>query len=309
MKTSFINNVKISGTGSYLPDTIITNSQLEKAVKTTSDEWIFKNLGIKQRRVATYEKTSDLATEAAKKAMEASGVTDINLIIVATSTPDMKAPATACIVHNKLNLLPAVCFDINAVCSGFIYALSLGTQLVSDTLFDNALIIGVDTFSTITNWEDRSCVFFGDGAGAVILSREQNKKMSFLLEADGSKKDVFMVPKDFFIMDGKKVFDIATEVLPVIINKVLSDNNLSANDIDYVIPHQPSKSLLVDVARKIGIPFEKVMTNMENYANTSAATIPILLDETVRSKDLSNKKLLLAAVGSGFTWGAGILWM
>jgi 3-oxoacyl-[acyl-carrier-protein] synthase-3 len=324
----FVRNVKIIGTGSYLPETIYTNEYLETIVDTSS-KWIYENLGIKERRiVAPSQSTSDLAKNAAEKAIENAGLTknDINLIIVATATPDRLAPSTATIVQDKLKAYNAVAFDISAVCSGFLYAMSVASQFIASGVYDNVLVIGADSFSKVIDWTRRDCVFFGDGAGAAILTHgnENEGFLSFRLYSDGRGKHAFTVPAGgseipasvetlnkglhFFQMDGRAVYDTGVKVLPEAINQVLADTNLNIKDVDFMIPHQPSIRILQKTAEIIGLPFEKVMTNMEKYANTSGGTIPIILDETNREGKLKKGDIVLfAAVGSGWTYGASIM--
>jgi len=324
-----IRNVKIIGTGSYVPEKIYTNEYISTFVKT-NPEWIFENVGIKERRIAAdNQATSDLAVQAAQNAIESSGLTkdDIDLIIIATATPDRKAPSTAAIVQDKLQAYNAVAFDISAVCSGFLYAMSVATQFIAAGVYDNVLVIGADTFSKITDWKRRDCVFFGDGAGAAILSHgnvnegfmafrlytdSSQRKFGFTIPAGGSEmpitKDLIDQGLQYFQMDGRAVYESATVVLPKAINQVLSDSGLKISDIDIMIPHQPSIRILKKTAEIIGLPFEKVMTNMDKYANTSGATIPILLDEINKAGKLKRgTTLLFAAVGSGWTYGAAIL--
>lgn len=324
-----IRNVKIIGTGSYVPEKIYTNEYISTFVDT-NPEWIFENVGIKERRIAAdNESTSDLAAQAARNAIESSGLTkdDIDLIIIATATPDRKAPSTAAIVQDKLQAYNAVAFDISAVCSGFLYAMSVATQFIAAGVYDNVLVIGADTFSKITDWKRRDCVFFGDGAGAAILSHgnvnegfmafrlytdSSQRKFGFTIPAGGSEmpitKDLIDQGLQYFQMDGRAVYESATVVLPKAINQVLSDSGLTIADIDIMIPHQPSIRILKKTAEIIGLPFEKVMTNMDKYANTSGATIPILLDEINKAGKLKKgTTLLFAAVGSGWTYGAAIL--
>jgi len=324
-----IRNVKIIGTGSYVPEKIYTNAYLETIVDT-NDEWIQKNLGIKERHIA-YENqtTSDLAANAAKDAITNAQLTvdDIELIIVATATPDRKAPSTAAIVQDKIKAYNAAAFDISAVCSGFLFAMSVATQYIASGVYHNVLVIGADTFSRITDWTRRDAVFFGDGAGAAVLSvanvtegflafrlytDSRNEKYGFTIPAGGSEIPITQEVLDnklhFFQMNGRAVFDSALRVLPKAINQVLEDTGLTVNDIDLMIPHQPSIKILQKTAEQIGLPFEKVMTNMDRYANTSGGTIPILLDE-VNKKGLIKKgnHILFAAVGSGWTYGAAII--
>ena len=329
IKNNIIRSVKIVGTGSYAPKQIITNQDLADKFTSTTAEWIFDNLGIKERHIASAnEFTSDLAFEAARKALENASLKpeQLDLIIVATATPDRLAPSTACIVQEKLGAKNAAAFDINAVCSGFLYAFAIGSQFIAAGMYRNVMVIGADTFSKITNWEDRSCVFFGDGAGATILSNAGKDEglISVDLYADGTGKFNFTVPAGgsempstlntvneglhYFQMNGKAVYETATRVLPEAINNVLKRSNLNISDVDYLIPHQPSIRILKKTAEILGLPFEKVKTNMDRYANTSGGTIPILLDEVNRSGDLKRgDTIVLAAVGSGWTWGAAVL--
>ena len=324
----FVRNVKIIGTGSYVPEKVFTNEYLETIVDTNKI-WIKETLGIEERHIAeTDEKTSDLASCAAKNALQSANLSpeDIDLIIVATATPDRIAPSTACIVQDNIKAYNAVAFDIAAVCSGFLFAMSTASQFIANGIYNNALVIGADTFSKITDWTKRNCVFFGDGAGAAILTHSDKNKgfLAFRLFSDGRGKFNFTVPAGgsefpatiktvneglhFFRMNGKAVYETGTKVLPKAINQVLEDASLSIADIKYLIPHQPSIGILKKTAEIIGMPFNKVLTNMDKYANTSGGTIPILLDETVRSKKINEgDHILFAAVGSGWTYGASII--
>lgn len=319
-----VRNVRITGTGSYTPATVYTNKYLESIV-STSDEWIQSTLGIKERRIAVDEDTSDLASKAALRALEDAGLEpdDIDLIIVSTTTPDRPAPSTACIVQDKIGARRAAAFDLNAVCAGFLYSMSVGGQFVSAGTYDNILIIGADTFSKITDWKRRDCVFFGDGAGAAVLSHANENEgfMSVRLYADGRGKFVWTIPaggsempaseqtvKDrlhYFQMNGREVYNTAVTVLPSAITEVLQDASLTINDVKYLIPHQPSIGILKETARRLDLPFEKVLTNMDRYANTSSGTIPILLDETKKRSMLEIGDIVVfAAVGAGWAWGA-----
>lgn len=323
-----IRNVKIIGTGSYVPEKIYTNEYLETIVNTDA-AWIEKALGIKERRIAAKnQSTSDLAWKAALKAINNANLTknDIDLIIVATATPDRPAPATACFVQDKLQSYNAVAFDIAAVCSGFLYGMSIASQYISSGVYDNVLVIGADTFSKITDWTKRECVFFGDGAGAAILSHGNDDEgfLAFRLYSDGRGKYNFTVPAGgsenpasirtvkerlhYFQMNGKEVYNTGIKVLPEAIKRVLNDAKLKVSDVDYLVPHQPSIGILKRTAEIVGLPFEKVMTNMDRYANTSGGTIPILLDELNRANRLKSGNIILfAAVGAGWTWGASII--
>jgi 3-oxoacyl-[acyl-carrier-protein] synthase-3 len=324
-----VRNVKIIGTGSYIPEQIFTNKYLEKIIPT-NDEWIWNNLGIKERHIAyDNQTTSDLASEAAKKAIENANISfnDVDLIIVATATPDRKAPSTAAIVQSKIGAYNAAAFDIAAVCSGFLFAMSVGSQYIASGVYSNVLVIGADTFSKITDWTKRDAVFFGDGAGAAILSvanvtegflayrlytDSRINKFGFTIPAGGSEipftKEVLEQKLHYFQMDGRAVYDSAIQVLPKAIFQVLEDTGLHINDINLMIPHQPSIKILEKTAELVGLPFEKVMTNMEKYANTSGGTIPILLDECNRDGKINKGDIILfAAVGSGWTYGAAII--
>jgi 3-oxoacyl-[acyl-carrier-protein] synthase-3 len=319
---------KIVGTGSYVPDKILTNEYLE-TILDTSSSWIYENLGIKERHVcAPNQKTSDLAYEAGRRAIESSGIniSDINLILVATSTPDRLAPSTACIVQEKLEAFNAAAFDISAVCSGFLFSLSVANQYIISGMYENVLVIGADSFSKITDWTRRDAVFFGDGAGAAILSKSTDDCgfLSTKIYSDGRGKFNFTIPAGgselpssietveqklhYFKMNGKEVFNTAIKVLPNAIFQAIDDAGLEINDIDFMIPHQPSINILKKTAEIIKMPFSKVMTNMDKYANTSGGTIAIMLDEVNKSGKLKKGNLILfAAVGSGWTYGASIL--
>ncbi len=323
-----VRNVKIIGTGSYVPEKIYTNEYIETIVDTNA-KWIYDNLGIKERRIAgDNEATSDLAWKAGMKAIENAGlkVEDIQLIIVATSTPDRLAPSTACFVQHKLQAYSAVAFDLAAVCSGFLYGMSVASQYVASGVYDNVLVIGADTFSKITDWKRRDCVFFGDGAGAAVLTHSDNDTgfLAYRLYSDGRGRYHFTIPAGgseqpasqktlderlhYFQMNGQEVYKTATEVLPKAINQVLKDTNLKIDDIDLMIPHQPSIGILKKTAEIIGLPFEKVMTSMDKYANTSGGTVPIMLDTVNREGKLKpGMTILFAAVGGGWTYGASII--
>ncbi|MHA2090782.1 MAG: beta-ketoacyl-ACP synthase III [Candidatus Kariarchaeaceae archaeon] len=320
-------SIKVVSTGSYLPEQIITNKELEKRVDTT-DKWIFEKLGIKERRIASStEFTSDLGANASIDALENSGLEpqDIDLILVATSTPDRISPSTACIIQDKIEAYNSVAFDFNAVCSGFIYGMQMAAAYVNTNLYENILLIGAEKYSSITDWESRNCVYFGDGAGAAIISKASDGGFfASKMYSDGRGKHNFTVPgigteielsNDLiekklhkFSMNGKAVYETGTEVLPASINEILLENNISIEEIDYLIPHQPSIKILEETSIKIGLPFEKVVIIMDRYANTAGASIPIGLDElNSAGKIKRGSQLLFAAVGSGWTWGSAIL--
>lgn len=324
-----VRNVKILGTGSYVPDTIYTNEYLETIVDTDAD-WIYKNVGIRERHVVdNSQATSDLASIAGLKAIEDAGLTaqDLDLIIVATSTPDRKAPSTAAFVQYKLNAFNAAAFDITAVCSGFLFGMSVASQYIASGVYNNVLVIGADTFSKITDWTRRDCIFFGDGAGAAVVTSSnategflayrlytdtRNEMLGFTIPGGGSEiplnENNIKDGLQYFQMNGKAVFASATQALPKAINQVLEDTGLTIDDIDIMIPHQPSIRILQKTAEILGLPFEKVMHNMDRYANTSGGTIPILLDECNKQGKLKRGDIVLfAAVGSGWTYGASII--
>jgi len=322
-----IRNVKIIGTGSYVPETIYTNEYLETLIPTNST-WVFENVGIKERHIAdANQATSDLAVIAGQRAIDDAGLKneDIELIIVATSTPDRKAPSTAAFVQHKLKANNAAAFDLTAVCSGFLFGMSVATQYIASGVYNNVLVIGADTFSKITDWTRRDAVFFGDGAGAAVVTAsnvtegflayrlytDTNEEMlGFTIPGGGSEIPLSAdnMEQQYFQMNGKAVFASATRALPKAINQVLEDTGLTIAEIDIMIPHQPSIKILQKTAEIIGLPFEKVMTNMDKYANTSGATIPILLDEVNKSGKLKRGDIVLfAAVGSGWTYGASII--
>lgn len=322
-----VRNVKIIGTGSYTPETVYSNEYLETIVPTSA-KWVFENVGIKERRIAAPgQATSDLASIAGQRAIEDAGLcnSDIELIIVATATPDRKAPSTAAFVQHKLKAYNAAAFDLSAVCSGFLFGMSVASQYIAAGVYNNVLVIGADTFSRITDWTRRDAVFFGDGAGAAVVSAanvtegflayrlytdSSNEMLGFTVPGGGSENPLTdkNINEQYFQMDGRAVFASATYVLPKAINQVLNDTGLKIDDIDLMIPHQPSIRILQKTAEIIGLPFEKVMTNMEKYANTSGGTIPILLDELNKAGRLKKGDIILfAAVGSGWTYGASII--
>jgi 3-oxoacyl-[acyl-carrier-protein] synthase-3 len=324
-----INNVKITGTGMYVPDMVINNHFLEGMCSDVNPEWTYNTLGIRERRMAkAYQYTSDLAACAGLMAIENAGllVEDIDMVIVATATPDRKAPSTACIAQRKMGTYNAVCFDIAAVCSGFLYGMVIASQFIAGKAYKNILVIGADIFSSITDYSRRDSIFFGDGAGAAVLSATTPYGLfDYDIHSDGRGSDGFTVlgggsempvtkenvvgflnEHKYFSMDGRAVFETATQVLPQSINTLLAKNNLTVDDITMLIPHQPSIGILRKTAEVLGLPFEKVKHNMEKYANTSAGTIPILLHETFSSIKRDDV-VVFAAVGSGWTWGSIIM--
>ena len=307
-------NVRILSTGSYVPEKILTNQDLER-MAPTSASWVEENLGIKERHIAAEgEFTSDLASAAALDAINRGNLNpeDIELIIVATATPDRKAPSTACLVHEKIPIrhcCPA--FDIGAVCSGFLYGMTIAAQFIQAGQYRKVLVIGADTFSKITDWNSRDSVFFGDGAGAVVMQRTEEPTAFFASEiyANGAGKDNFTVfPNDLhFTMNGKAVYETGSSVLPEAIQSLLRKHGFSIEDVSLVIPHQPSVRLLRKTAEVLGLPLAKMKMNMSRYANTAGATVPLLLDQTNKAGEIRCGDLLVfAAVGAGWTWGASL---
>jgi 3-oxoacyl-[acyl-carrier-protein] synthase-3 len=310
---------KIIGTGSCLPQKVLTNKDLEKTVDT-SDEWIFTRTGIRQRYIAAdNENTSDLALGASRRAIEAAGIQaqDIDLIIVATTTADMVFPSTACILQAKLGIKNSPAFDVQAVCSGFVYALSIADQFMRSGQYRHILVVGAEIYSRILDWNDRgTCVLFGDGAGAVVLARSDKPGiLSCHLHADGSYADILSVPgsvcggkisgRPLLQMEGNAVFKFAVKVLEEVAEEALAANGLQKSDIDWLIPHQANIRIIQATAKKLGLSMEKVVTTVERHANTSAASIPLALDEAVRDGRIRpGQRVLLEGVGGGFTWGA-----
>lgn len=313
---------RITGTGSYLPEKILTNLDLERMVDT-SDEWIRTRTGITQRHIAGEDQVaSDLALYACQNAMQAAGVTsqDIDLIIVATTTPDMIFPSTACILQNKLGIENCPAFDVQAVCSGFVYALATADMFVSSGKCRNALVVGSEIYSKIMDWNDRStCVLFGDGAGAVVLSQsDQPGILSTHLHASGSHSNILSAPGSisggkiqgtpYINMEGNAVFKFAVKVLEEVVQEAVTKNNLQSADIDWLIPHQANIRIIQSTAKKLGLPMDKVVVAVDKHGNTSAASIPLALDMAVRDGRIQRDQLvLLEGVGGGFTWGAVLL--
>lgn len=309
--------IKVVSTGSFLPDRVLTNFDLEKMVET-SDEWITTRTGIRERRISEGETTSDLATEAAVRALEGRDPKDIDLIVVATATPDAFFPSTACKVQAKIENKRAIAFDISAACTGFIYALYVADSIMRTKEVDKALVIGAERFSKIINWEDRTtCILFGDGAGAVLLKREEDEGiLGFDLGADGSYGDLLYVPSvgsneeyPFYVrMKGNEVFKVAVRTMVESARRVLDKSGILAEEIKLLIPHQANVRIIKAVAERLGINEEKIFINLDRYGNTSAASIPIALDEAVKEGRLKKGDLvLLVAFGGGFTWGSCIL--
>lgn len=316
----------VSGTGSYLPKNIVTNKNLESKVDT-SDEWIIERTGIKQRHIAADdEMTSDLAVNAARNALDAASLApeDIDLIIVATSTSDQTFPSTATTVQYKLGITKGAAFDIQAVCSGFIFALTTADNFIKAGQAKHVLVIGAETFSRILDWEDRTtCVLFGDGSGAVVLSAHEgtgdNQDRGILasrIHSDGRYNDMLYVDGGVsstgtvghLRMKGREVFRHAVVNLASVVGEVLEDTGMTSEDIDWIVPHQANKRILDGTARKLKIAPEKVVITVHKHANTSAASIPLALDEAVREGRITQDQIvIMEAMGGGFTWGACLL--
>jgi 3-oxoacyl-[acyl-carrier-protein] synthase-3 len=309
----------ITGTGSYLPEKVLTNEDLARRVET-SDEWITTRTGIKTRHIAADdETTSDLSLKAAHKAMEAAGVTakDLDFIVVATFTPDAPLPSAACMLQAKLGATGSAAFDLQAACSGFVYSLALVDKMVSTGQSKCALVVGADVLSGVTDWNDRkSCVLFGDGAGAAIV--QPSKKPGILsshLHADGSLGPLLKVNgglrngkfngHPFMEMEGQAVFKVAVRVLEDVCREALDFNGMSADQVDWFIPHQSNMRILSAAAERLGLPMERVMQTVAHQGNTSAASVPLALDEAVRDGRIrKGHHVLLAGVGGGMTWGS-----
>jgi 3-oxoacyl-[acyl-carrier-protein] synthase III len=311
----------IKGTGSALPRTRVSNAELAAKVDT-SDEWIVERTGIRFRHIAEDdETTSSLATEAAEKALAAAGMdaANVDLIVLATATPDQTFPATATIVQDNLGCNGCVAFDVAAVCSGFLYALSVAESMIRAGSAQNALVIGAETFSRILDWEDRAtCVLFGDGAGAIVLSGETGEKgiLSTRLHADGAHNQLLYVDGGAgttgtvgkLRMKGREVFRHAVVNLSSVLHEALSEASILVEDVDWVVPHQANERILDATAKKLKLPKEKVIKTVDQHANTSAASVPLALDTAIADGRIKEGDLLvLEAMGGGFTWGASVV--
>ena len=312
----------ITGVGAYLPAKVLTNADLEKMVETNG-EWIVERTGIKERRIAAEgELTSDLATKAAEKAIFRAGLKteDIDLIVLATTTPDNTFPSTAVMVQQKLGIKNCAAFDVQAVCTGFVYALSVADGLLKSGNFKNALVIGAETISRIIDWKDRgTCILFGDGAGAVVLSAKENTDrgiLSFSLHSDNATKDILYTDggvsatqtAGFLRMAGQEVFKHAVIKLAETTNESLKKANIKAEDVNWIIPHQANQRILDATIKRLGIPAEKLISTVALHGNTSAASIPLALEvATQQGKIKSGDILAIQAIGGGLTWGSAII--
>ncbi|BDZ75375.1 3-oxoacyl-[acyl-carrier-protein] synthase 3 [Methylophaga marina] len=313
---------RIAGTGSYLPEKVLSNHDLESMVET-SDQWIKERTGIKERHIAAEnETTTDLAYQASLKAIEAAGINndDIDLIIVATTTPTQIFPSTASLLQAKLNIAGCPAFDIQAVCTGFVYALTVADKFIKSGGVKNVLVVGAETISRIIDWTDRNtCVLFGDGAGAVVLqASEQHGIISTHIHSDGSFNRLLQVPtgpgsvvtdeSPYIDMQGNEVFKVAVKTLSSIVDETLEANQLDKSDIDWLIPHQANIRIIAATARKLQMSMDHVVVTVDKHGNTSAASIPLALDVAVRDGRIKRgETLLFEAFGGGFTWGSALI--
>ncbi len=323
------NGIGIIGTGSFLPEKRLTNCDLEKLVET-SDEWIVSRTGIKERRVLEEGKaSSDMAIEASKIALDDAGLSpdDVDLVIVATMTPDMMTPSTACIVQDKLGCKNAAAFDISAACSGFLYGLSVARSFIASGVYKNILVIGTEAMSRILDWEDRStCILFGDGAGAAVVSEvpEGYGILDMELGSDGSGADFLLIPAggsrtptcqetldgrlQYISMEGSEVFKFAVRKIDETCKNIMKKTGLESSDIDLLIPHQANTRIIDSAVKKLKIPREKTFVNLDKYGNMSAASIPVALDEALREGKVKNgDNVMLVGFGGGLTWGSSII--
>jgi len=316
---------RIAGTGSFLPAKVLTNADLEKMVDT-SDEWILDRTGIRERHVAVDgETTCDLSEQAARRAIDSAGLDpkDIDLIVVATTTPDRVFPSTACLLQERLDIHGCAAFDIQAVCTGFVYALGIADKFIRTGAAKHALVVGAETLSRIVDWKDRStCVLFGDGAGAVVISAgDAPGIINSHLHADGQYKELLTVPagisqgydkvqenKAFMQMQGNEVFKVAVNTLGRIVDETLKKNGLKKTDITWLVPHQANIRIITATAKKLGMSMDHVVVTVDRHGNTSAASIPLAFDEAVRDGRIKRgDTILMEAFGGGFTWGSVLL--
>jgi len=322
-------HARITGTGAYAPKKIITNNDLTRLVDT-SDEWIIERTGIKERRIAEKDQTtSDLAYEAGKRALKAAGIgaLDLDLILVATMTPDTILPSMGCVLQDKLGAKNAAAFDIAAACSGFIYGMSVADAFIKAGVYKNILLVGAEVLSRFTDWEDRAtCILFGDGAGAVVIQRHTGKRgiLSTHLHSDGSLGELLHVPAGgathppshdtirkrmhFIKMKGNETFKAAVRALEGVVQEALEHNKVKPEEIDFLVPHQANLRIIQAMAQRLNMPMEKVVLTLPKYGNTSAASIPMALDEAVRDGRIKENHLLLfEAFGGGLTWASALV--
>ncbi|MGI6686200.1 MAG: beta-ketoacyl-ACP synthase III [Bacillota bacterium] len=323
-----LRSVGIAGLGSYVPERVLTNADLERMVDT-NNEWIVSRTGISTRHIAADDQsTSDLAYEAAKKALDDAGMEaqELDLIIVATCTPDMLFPATACMLQDKLGVKGCAAFDLEAACSGFIYGLAVGAQFIASGIYENVLVVGAETLSRVVNWQDRNtCILFGDGAGAAVLKPvEKGGFLSFHMGADGSGGELLNVKAGgarfpasaetiaqgmhYMYMSGNEVFKFAVRVMGEAAVKALEKAGITKEQVDFVVPHQANIRIVDAAMRRLDLPMEKAFVNLDKYGNMSSASIPVALDELYRENRLTKGDVLvLVGFGAGLTWGAAVV--
>ena len=320
-----MNYARIVGTGSYLPEKVVSNADLEQMIETTAD-WIIERTGVEERHVAAPgETTADMAEQAARRALEAAGLEpgDIDMIVLGTTTPDHVFPSVATVLQHRLGCYGGPAFDVQAVCTGFVYALDIANRFIRTGAARRALVVGADTFTRIIDWTDRgTCILFGDGAGAVILEQtDQPGIIDSRLGADGRYKELLWVPAGvssgydrtrenaaFVEMRGSEVFKVAVTTLKDIAEQILSANQMTVADVDWLIPHQANRRILTATAKRLGLPMERMIDCVRTHANTSAASVPLALDVAVRDGRIQRgDTLLLEGFGGGFTWGAALL--
>jgi 3-oxoacyl-[acyl-carrier-protein] synthase-3 len=315
---------RIVGTGSYLPERVVENQEFARWLDT-SDAWIRERTGIERRHIADESQTSsDLALAASRRALQAAGVaaSDLDVIVLATSTPDYVFPSTACLLQAKLGVRACPAFDVQAVCSGFVYALATADSFIRSGQYRRALVVGAEVFSRILDWSDRgTCVLFGDGAGAVVLAADAQPGVhASVLRADGSQADILSVPGNvcggrivgspYLQMNGQGVFKFAVRVLDEVARETLARAGMKVSDVDWLIPHQANVRILDATARKLGLPREKLVVTVGHHGNTSAASVPLALDEFVRAGRIRpGHRVMMQGVGGGFTWGASLVTM
>lgn len=315
---------RIVGTGSYVPEQIVTNDDLAKIVET-NDEWIRTRTGIRQRRIATSEGTSDLAAKAAERAIEQAGIKpeEIDLIILATSSQDYCFPSGACEVQGRVGAVNAVCYDLSAACTGFVFALNTAQAFIQSGVYRTALVVGSEVLSKLIDWKDRgTCVLFGDGAGAVVVRADETGILGFQMHSDGTKGNVltcgarsngnFLMNQkpelSYMTMDGQEVFKFAVKKVPEVISQLLEKTGTPIEEIRYFVLHQANYRIIESVAKRLKVGMEKFPANMEYYGNTSGASIPLLLDEMNRAGKLNpGDKIILSGFGGGLTWGATLI--
>lgn len=302
---------KICGTGSYVPSEYLDNDDLSRMVDT-SDEWIRERTGIVKRHIAKEETTVSMAAKAAQKALESAGVEaeEVDLLIVSTISSNVILPCTACEVQKKIHAIHATCFDLNAACTGFLFAYNTAQAYIASGMSRTALVIGAESLSNLVDWKDRgTCILFGDGAGAAVLRAEQEEMYAAVTHSEGEKGEALTCDVGAFMkMDGQKVFKFAVRQVPACVSEVLEQNGLSVSDVDYFVLHQANRRIVEAVAKRMKVEIEKFPMNLQEYGNTSSASIPILLDEMNRQGKLrKGQKIVLAGFGAGLSWGASIL--